>query len=91
MSDLEFIRRLRRLIGRRCRYLGRDCQLIEVLADSAAVILSCHEGLPPIQGDQYGQPLRRAAENIQVPLFAADGDNLSDDFIDLLKQLETGA
>ena len=89
MDDLEFHRRLRRLIGRHCRYLGRDCRVIEVLVDSGAIILSCNDGLPPIQGDQFGQPLRRAAETIQVPLFGEDRDSLSDELVDLLHQLET--
>ncbi len=91
MENQEFHRRLRLLIGRRCRYLGRDCRLIEVLADTGEIVLSCNDGLPPIQGDQFGQPLRRVAETIQVPLSGEDGCGLSDELMELLRQLEAKA
>jgi len=91
MDNNEFHHRLRRLIGRRCRYLGRNCRLIEVLSDVNVVVLSCDDGLPPIQGDQFGQPIRRAMETLQVALFGDDEENLSDDFLDLLHQLETAS
>jgi hypothetical protein len=88
LDNQEFHRRLRRLIGRHCRYLGRRCRLVEVLTDADAIVLGCEEGLPPIQGDQFGQPLRRAVETLQVPLHEEDGDSLSDELLDILRQLE---
>jgi len=88
LANSEFFRRLRRLIGRRCRYLGQECTLIEVLADEAALVLRCDERLPPIQTDQFGQALRRASETCHVPVFGDDQENLSEDMLELLTQLE---
>jgi hypothetical protein len=91
LNDEEFFRRLRILIGRRCRHLGYLCTLVEVLEREATVILRCEEALPPIQADQFGQPLRRAAETRQVPVLDDDGENLSAEILDLLTALEADA
>ena len=91
MNDKEFFRRLRKLIGRRCRHLGQRCTLVEVLELEAAVVLRCEEAVPPIQTDQFGQALRRASETIQVPVMDADGDNLSVEVLDLLSAFQAYA
>jgi hypothetical protein len=75
---------LRRLIGRECRYLGRRCRLIEVLGDEGVVVLEMHEETPPIQTDQYGHPVSRANELLQVPIAGSDPGELSDELLDLL-------
>ncbi len=70
LDDQEFHRRLRRLFGRHCRYLGRDCRVIEVLVDSDAIILSCNDGLPPIQGKtQVGRIRCEHRHGCFTPLF----------------------
>ena len=84
LNDQEFMRRLRKLIGRRCRHLGQSCTLIEILAEEAVIILRCEGGTAPIQTDQFGQPFRRAAETRQIPLLDEDGENLSAELLDLL-------
>ena len=91
VNDKEFFRRLRKLIGRRCRHLGQLCTLVEVLEREAAVVLRCEESVPPIQTDQYGQPLRRASQTRQVPVLDIDGENLSAEVLDLLTAFEAGA
>jgi hypothetical protein len=80
----EFLRRLRRLIGRDCAHAGRRCKLIEILADEGTIVLETRGGIPPIQTDQYGQAAYRANEIIQVPIFGPDSDELSEDLMELL-------
>ena len=91
LNDQEFTRRLRKLIGRRCRHLGHSCTLIEVLAEEALLVLSCEEGTAPIQADQFGQPFRRAGETRQIPLLCGDGENLSDEALELLASISEEA
>jgi hypothetical protein len=88
MHDQELLRRLRKLIGRRCAHLGQDCTLIDLLTEESAVILRCEERLPPIQGDQFGHASRRAAETRWVPIFSADRDSLSPELLEILGALE---
>ncbi len=87
--DDEFFRRLRRLLGRRCRHLGRPCTLLDILTEEAAIVLRCDGGTPPIQTDQFGRALRRAHETELVPLFDTGGGGLSADALDLLAALES--
>jgi hypothetical protein len=91
MHDQEILRRLGKLIGRRCRYLGQDCMVIDLLTAEAALVLRCEEQLPPVQGDQFGQPMRRAAETCLVPILDAQGDGLAPELLDLLAALEARA
>ena len=91
MNDKEFFRRLRKLIGRRCRHLNQLCMLVEVLEQEAVIVIRCEEAIPPIQADQFGQPLRRASETRQVLVIDADGENLSAEVLDLLTTFEADA
>ena len=87
-NDSSFMQRLRRLIGRDCRYLGRRCRLVEILPDEGILVLEVREGIPPIQLDQYGQAAYRANEVTQIPIFGADPEDLSDDLLELLAHLD---
>ena len=84
MLDRELMRRMRKLIGRRCTYLGQRCTLIEVLADDNALVLSLDESLPPIQTDLYGQASHRANEVWQIPIFGENPSQLSDELLEFL-------
>ncbi len=88
LNNQEFLRRLRKLIGRSCRHLGQRCTLIEILAGEAVIVLRCEDSTAPIQADQFGQPFRRAAETREIPLLDADGENLSAELLDLLTTFE---
>jgi hypothetical protein len=86
MSDGTVIRRLHRLIGRDCRWLGRSCRIVDVLPQEARLVLELHEEMPPVQLDQYGQAAYRANEILELPLFDADG-GFSEDLMLLLDGL----
>jgi len=86
MNDTPFTERLRNLIGRDCRYYGRPCRIIEVMAGEGRLILEARERLPPIQPDQYGQAAFRGNEHIEVRLYG-DGEALSDDLLHILEGL----
>jgi hypothetical protein len=87
VSDETFLQRLRALIGRECAYLGKRCRVIEVLSDPGVLVLELREVLPPIQTDQYGQAVARGAELVEVPLFGSNGEELSEELLDLLTTL----
>ncbi len=88
LNDLEFIRRLRKLVGRHCRYLGRHYLLVDILQDEAVLVLRREDGAPPIQGNQFGHAMRRAVETLEVPIFNdPERDKLSEDVLDLLSAL----
>ena len=85
--DREFLTRLRKLIGRKCIYLGKDCLLIDLLTEEGVLILEIQERLRPIQTNQYGQATCRASELLQVPIFGNDEASFSDEILDLLASL----
>ncbi len=91
MSDDPFIQRLRSLIGRNCRYLGRDCRIVEVLCETQAspaqLVLEAIDQVPPIQTDQFGQAVFRANEHIEIPLQGPEGD-FSEELMLLLETLD---
>jgi hypothetical protein len=91
MNDHTLFHRLRKLIGRRCRHLGQRCTVLEVLEDEGVLVLRCEEGPPPIQRDQFDQPLRRAAETLLIQVLDTDGSRLSPDLMDLLSSLPADA
>lgn len=86
MTDHIIIERLRRLIGRDCRWLGRTCRIVEVLPAEATLVLELREDRPPVQIDQYGQAAYRANEILELALFDADG-GFSEDLMLLLDGL----
>jgi hypothetical protein len=90
MTDHVIIQRLRGLIGRDCRWLGRHCRIVEMLSDEARLVLELQEETPPVQIDQYGQAAYRANEIVELPLFDADG-GFSEDLMLLLDQLTDDA
>jgi len=55
------------------------------------MVLSCEEEMSPIQTDQFGQPFRRAGETRQIPLLCGDGENLSDEALELLASISEQA
>jgi hypothetical protein len=91
MTDHAFTHRLRALIGRNCCYFGRDCRIVEILAetdsDQGHLVLEAFDQLPPIQTDQFGQAVFRANEHIEVPIHGAQGD-VSDELMHLLDALQ---
>jgi hypothetical protein len=76
MSDPELYRRMRALVGRRCRLFdGDEWQVIDILAEQHSLVL----GRPsrsgsPIQTDAFGNALRRAPETRVVPYIDEDGE-----------------
>jgi hypothetical protein len=87
VNDAAFLQRLRSLIGRDCRYLGRRCHMVEILADEGTLVLETRDGVTPIQTDQYGHAAFRAHEFVHVPIFDEDRNALSDDLLDLLANI----
>lgn len=85
--DRGFLQRLRKLIGRDCAYLGKQCLVIDVLSDEGVLVLATRGRLPLIQTDQYGQATSRANEPLQVPIFGADESSLSEEIMDLFASL----
>jgi len=90
MTDHVIIHRLRRLIGRDCRWLGRDCRIVEVLPQEARLVLEMQEETPPVQIDQYGQAAYRGNEIVELPLFD-DAGGFSEDLMLLLDELTDDA
>lgn len=91
MSDQGILQRLRKLVGRDCRYLGKNRRLVEVLADDGFLVLETRELLPPIQRDQYGQAAYRGNDLTQIPIFGPDGASFSEEMMDLFTALSAGA
>ena len=88
--DRTLMRRLRKLIGRDCMYLGKQCLVIDVLPEDGVLILETREELPPIQIDQYGQPANRSNDLQPVPIFGADKTSFSDEIMDLFASVSDG-
>ncbi|MFZ5593176.1 MAG: hypothetical protein ACOY4D_02725 [Pseudomonadota bacterium] len=74
---------LRGLIGRRVRYRGADCQIIEVLEDEPAVILQDCEQHTMIQPDQLGEAHRRVPSTFTVPILSGDRSEINPAFLEL--------
>ncbi len=70
---------LRRHLGDRMRYLGRQCQLIDLLDDPLSVVLRELDGEGEIQGSQYGDAVRRVPCLHRVPVFDPQTGALSAD------------
>ena len=85
------LQRLRKLVGRECRYLGKSCRLVEILAEDGFLVLETRERLPPIQTDQYGQAAYRANDTMQVPIFCRDGTSFSDEMMEMFACLSARA
>jgi hypothetical protein len=84
MDNQTIFQRMRTLLGARFSFRGDVYTLIEILADEACVVLRGNGREEPIQLDQFGRPLRRAGALEIVPVFAADGEALSEDMLELL-------
>lgn len=84
MNDRDYIQRIRPLIGNHFIHLGREWELIEVLADEGAVVLSDPSRRSVIQTNLFGEPSRRGPETVLVPLYGNDQDTLSEELIELL-------
>ena len=84
MENQTIFQRMRMLLGERFNFRGQIFTLIEILADEACVVLRGNGPEEPIQLDQFGRPLRRSGALEAVPVFAADGEALSEDMLELL-------
>jgi len=84
LNDRDYIQRIRPLIGNHFIHLGREWELIEVLADEGAVVLSDPSRRAVIQTNLFGEPSRKGPETVLVPLYGSDQDTLSDELIELL-------
>ena len=84
MDDQNFIQRLRPLIGKHFKHLGREWELIEVLADEGAVVLADPANSSVIQTNLFGEPSRKGPETVLVPLYGSSHDTLSEELIELL-------
>ena len=86
MSESGIHSRLRALIGQRFRYGGEVWVLHEVLGDEDAVVLlrEQHVTDSPLQGNLYGQGVRRSQETLTLPLSGGDGEYYSSELHDLL-------
>jgi hypothetical protein len=89
-ADRGYLVRLRKLIGRDCRYLGKHCLVVDLLTDERLLILEIQERLPPIRTDQYGQATYRSNELLQIPIFGNDDTCFSEEIMDLFACLGTG-
>ena len=87
MSEERFPLRLRSLVGRRCRYLGRSWRVAEVLVNESKLILEEEGGDPPIQQDQYQRPLRRAAQTLEIALGNASAQEIPGECLDILEAI----
>jgi len=67
-------RNLRKLVGKRYRYLSDDWLLIDILGDEDCVVLQRLSGNQPnpLQGDQYGHARRRVPETLTLPISDPD-------------------
>lgn len=84
MTKIEIdIEQLRNLIGRRARYQGILCTIIEVLEDGPVLVLeACHK-LTTIQADQMGEAHRRVPHTISIPLLNKNKTEFSATFLEL--------
>lgn len=77
------LHKLRSMIGRRVRYRGRNCQIIEVLEDGPSLVLQDYAEHKIIQTDQHGEAHRRVAPTFTVPLRESGTGEVSSDFLEL--------
>ena len=84
MDNQTIFQRMRTLLGERFNLGGQVYTLIEILADEACVVLRGNGREEPIQLDQFGRPSRRTGTLEMVPVFAADGEALSEELLELL-------
>jgi hypothetical protein len=89
MNDAEFYRRMRVLVGRRCRFFdGEEWQVLDVLPEEHCLVLgrSRRTG-SPIQADAFGNALRRAPETRIVTCVDENGE-ISEEALMLLESLQ---
>jgi len=84
MERESILSRIRALIGKRFLHRGEACTVVEVLADGNALILRGAPLSKIIQRDQFGRPVRRVGKTWEIPIFTANGENLSPELLDLL-------
>lgn len=75
MSDLYHC--LKTLLGERLTYRGQPCQVIDILAEEPALVLSSDTGHTIVQSNQYNEPGRRVTETFTVPLLNPRRDGLN--------------
>lgn len=83
LDNATIIKRLRPLLGRQFRHLGRVWTLHELLPEAGMLVLRSLQESGSIQADQYGNPLRRSPDTCTISL--CDGeDKLSEELLELL-------
>lgn len=73
---------LRSYIGREVSFDGQQCQIIEVLEDGPALVLSCTRN-SVIQPNQHGDATRRVPETRTIPILNRERTELHPDYLRL--------
>ncbi|MFQ5582543.1 MAG: hypothetical protein ACE5F3_07975 [Mariprofundaceae bacterium] len=63
---------MRKLIGRRVRYLGQDCEVTDLVLEEGLIILSADEGTD-MQEDSYGRAHRLVPRQQSLRFRDAEG------------------
>ncbi len=85
----DILEQLRALSGRRVRFQGVDCRLVDVLDEPPMAVLQRLEGQGEIEADSYGHPVGIGPGFIDVPVFD-DSGSLSTEFRLILLPGNTG-
>ncbi len=75
--------RLRALIGRKVRYMGRHWVVIEVVDSPPSLVLEADTGASVLQADMHGRPWEYALETRMIPVLTDDGSGLSEELLAL--------
>ncbi|MCW9088570.1 MAG: hypothetical protein OQK54_03460 [Gammaproteobacteria bacterium] len=77
MRNLTLNNRLRAAlqshIGQTVNHRGASCRVVELLENEPALVLEVCHARSSLQETQYGDPGRRVAEIVTIPLFAEPG------------------
>lgn len=87
MIDPELFERLSTLLGRTCLRRGQPWRLVDLLPGEGLLVLESAEQRPPIQLDQFGRASHRAPDLWQIPVLDGDGESLSQELEELLRDL----
>ncbi|MCW8841496.1 MAG: hypothetical protein OQK96_11080, partial [Gammaproteobacteria bacterium] len=71
--DTRLRSELQRLIGQTVNHYGTSCRVVELLENEPALVLEVCHARSSLQETQYGDPGRRVAEIVTIPLFAEPG------------------
>jgi hypothetical protein len=74
---------LRQMIGLSVVLRGHTYAVIEVLDQLPALVLQADDAALTIQADLHGHARRHVTRNTIIPVYAADGGSLHEDFLEL--------